>query len=95
MTVPGAFFEVTGAADEIIRIEAGIEENEGRLTSDQSFSLDLWLDMLDEWQGLNNMVRAGGEAICPACDLPYWKHLRVSNQVPTLARACDGRLLKL
>lgn len=48
------------------------------------------LDWLDEV-----CIRASGEAICPICDRPYWRHERVTKEVPTLARACDGRLLKL
>lgn len=49
MTVHGAFFEVTGAMDELVEICGGIEANEGRLTADGSYSLDLWLEMRDEW----------------------------------------------
>lgn len=47
--VPGAFFAVTGKADELHRILIGIEENEGRLTADGSMSLDLWQEMREEW----------------------------------------------
>lgn len=40
--------------------------------------------------------RAGGEAVCESCALPYWKHPQVAKEeAPTLVRACDGRLLKL
>lgn len=40
-------------------------------------------------------IRASGEAECPECGEKYWKHKRVAREVPTLVRACDGRLLKL
>lgn len=41
-------------------------------------------------------IRASGDAICPICDRPYWRHHQVAkDEVPTLVRACDGRLLKL
>lgn len=41
-------------------------------------------------------IRASGEVICTECGLPYWKHKQVAkDEVPTLVRACDGRLLKL
>lgn len=40
-------------------------------------------------------VRVGGDAECPTCGLPYWRHPRVTDEVPTLRRACDGRMLKL
>jgi hypothetical protein len=40
--------------------------------------------------------RASGEVICEVCRLAYWKHPQVAKEeVPTLVRACDGRLLKL
>lgn len=41
-------------------------------------------------------IRAGGEVICEICRRPYWRHRQVAKkEVPTLVRACDGRLLKL
>lgn len=41
-------------------------------------------------------VRSSGEGVCETCSLPYWRHPQVAkNEVPTLVRACDGRLLKL
>ena len=49
MSVTGAFFEVTGKMQELDRIYAGIEANEGRQSSSESMSLDLWLEMRDEW----------------------------------------------
>ena len=49
MTVHGAFFEVTSKEDELHRICAAIEENDGRLTADSSMSLDLWQEMYEEW----------------------------------------------
>jgi hypothetical protein len=40
--------------------------------------------------------RAGGEVICDICGKKYWKHPQpAKEEVPTLVRACDGRLLKL
>lgn len=49
MSVPGAFFEVTGKFDELVKIEKAINDNDGRLTASSSASLDLWLDMKEEW----------------------------------------------
>jgi hypothetical protein len=52
MTVHGAFFEVTGAREELDRIYQGmadIEYREGMPTASDSFSMDLWGEMLDEW----------------------------------------------
>lgn len=49
MSVPGAYFEVTGAHDELFRICAAIDRNDGRLSADSSASLDLWQEMLEEW----------------------------------------------
>lgn len=49
MSVPGGFFEITGKMQELDRIMDGIYENSGRMTSDESFTLDLWLEMKDEW----------------------------------------------
>lgn len=49
MTVHGAFFEITGTPEELDKIYDGIERTSGRLTSDESASLDLWLEMKDEW----------------------------------------------
>ncbi|MFD5599197.1 hypothetical protein ACFWHR_03985 [Leucobacter sp. NPDC058333] len=46
---PGAFFEVTGTVDEIFKIVDGINSHEGRETSGDSASLDLWQEMLGEW----------------------------------------------
>lgn len=41
-------------------------------------------------------IRASGEVICEVCGKPYWRHEQVAKaEVPTLVRACDGRLLKL
>lgn len=40
-------------------------------------------------------IRAGGDAECAVCGKAYWKHPHVTDEVPTLVRACDGRLLKL
>lgn len=48
---------------------------------------------MDWWN--EECIRASGEAICPECGKEYWRHPRVTREVPTLARACDGRLLKL
>lgn len=64
MSVPGGFFEVTGKTKELDRIMDGIYENTGRMTSDESFTLDLWLEMKDEWFRLHDaevaqMVRNG------------------------------------
>lgn len=40
--------------------------------------------------------RASGAVICEVCGREYWKHAQVAKaEVPTLVRACDGRLLKL
>lgn len=39
--------------------------------------------------------RVSGEVECTMCTRPYWKHRQVTPEVPTLVRACDGRLLKL
>lgn len=60
MRVPGGFFEVTGKMQELDRIMDGIYENSGRMTSNESFTLDLWLEMKDEWFRLHDAeVRAG------------------------------------
>lgn len=48
---------------------------------------------MDWWD--EECVRASGEVICEECGKPYWKHAQVTKEVPTLVRACDGRLLKL
>lgn len=48
---------------------------------------------LDWWD--EECFRASGEAICDECARPYWRHPGVTDEVPTLVRACDGRLLKL
>jgi len=52
--VAGAFFEVTGAFSELLVIEKAIGENDGRLTADSSASLDLWLEMREEWFKLHD-----------------------------------------
>ncbi len=49
MTVPGAFFEVTGTMSQLSRIYECLESTGGRLTSGDSASCDLWMEMLDEW----------------------------------------------
>lgn len=51
--VPGGFFKVTGAFSELVQIEQGINSCEGRETADKSMSLDLWLDMREEWHRLH------------------------------------------
>lgn len=53
MTVPGAFFEVTGAFAELVKIEQGIEKHSGRETASSSMTLDLWLEMRDEWHTIH------------------------------------------
>lgn len=41
-------------------------------------------------------IRTSGEALCPECGQEYWRHPQPAKElVPTLVRACDGRLLKL
>ena len=40
-------------------------------------------------------IRVSGEMECEECGRPYWRHPRVTDEVPTLMRACDGRLLKI
>jgi hypothetical protein len=49
MAVPGAFFEVTGRSDELFKICAGIDRNDGRLTAESSATLDVWQEMYEEW----------------------------------------------
>ncbi len=39
--------------------------------------------------------RVSGNVDCAACGKPYWRHPKVTQEVPTLVRGCDGRLLKL
>jgi hypothetical protein len=53
VSVPGGFFKPTGAFIELVKIEKGIADNEGRLTADSSASLDLWLEMREEWHKLH------------------------------------------
>lgn len=49
----------------------------------------------ESWRD-ETVTRASGEVICSICSLPYWKHPQpAKDEVPTLVRACDGRLLKL
>jgi hypothetical protein len=49
----------------------------------------------DDWRE-EECFRASGEVICDVCGKEYWKHPQVAKaEVPTLVRACDGRLLKL
>lgn len=75
MAVHGGFFEVTGALDEIIQIEAGVEAHAGRLTASESMSLDLWLEMREEWIRLHTLeVLQAARAkikpdplLCPVC----------------------------
>lgn len=54
MSVPGAFFEVTGRESELDQIMEGIAKNDGRLTADSSASLDLWMEMKEEWFKLHD-----------------------------------------
>lgn len=49
MSVPGAFFEVTGKDWELVAIYSAIDANDGRLTASSSASLDLWQEMAEEW----------------------------------------------
>jgi hypothetical protein len=48
-STPGAFFEVTGKDSELHRIDDAINRSDGRLSSDSSATLDLWLEMREEW----------------------------------------------
>lgn len=49
---------------------------------------------MDWWE--EESFRASGEVICEECGKEYWRHPQVAKaEVPTLVRACDGKLLKL
>lgn len=73
MSVPGAYFEVTGERHELERIWQGIDRNDGRLSSDSSASLDLWLEMLDEWFEKRD-AKAGAAALREVADEWATKH---------------------
>jgi hypothetical protein len=62
LTVPGAFFEVTGAVFELPRIMEAINDNDGRLTASSSATLDLWQEMLEEWFKIRD-AKARNEAL--------------------------------
>lgn len=53
--VPGGFFEITGKFEELVRIEEGIENNDGRLTASSSATLDLWLEMREKWISVHTL----------------------------------------
>ena len=51
-------------------------------------------DIVNWWD--EGAFRASGEVICIECGKEYWKHPQVAkDEVPTLVRGCDGKLLKL
>lgn len=52
----GGFFEVTGSEDEFVKIQEGILEYSDRATSSDSFTLDVWLEMRDEWFAAQRVV---------------------------------------
>ncbi len=41
-----------------------------------------------------DFTRAGGDSICPVCDMPYFSHPNVVGAL-WLTKLCDGRLVKL
>lgn len=52
---------------------------------------------LEYEDGMDNMLRVAGQALCPLCDKPYDYHLKISYKgevIPTFHIDCTGRHVK-
>lgn len=97
---PGAFFEVTGAESELFRIVEGINDNDGRLDMSESWTLDLWQEMLEEWHARRDAkVRAEDPRIARAIAVLSWEpghdggdHARIDDDYRRRAQSADDAL---